>query len=61
MLFRSSACHSNEIGISHVIQAIDAPNPNGVIRISFGTDTRIEDIPYLVESFIECYLALQED
>ena len=56
-----SACHSNEIGISHVIQAIDAPNPNGVIRISFGTDTRIEDIPYLVESFIECYLALQED
>jgi cysteine desulfurase len=56
-----SACHSNEVGVSHVIEAIHAKSPNGVIRISFGTETTVEDIPYLVDAFQMAYDDLKND
>lgn len=56
-----SACHTHEVGISHVIEAIQAPSPEGVIRISFGTDTKKSDIPFLIEAFVEAYEALNDE
>jgi cysteine desulfurase len=56
-----SACHSNEVGVSHVIEAIQANYPEGVIRISFGTETTLEDIPYLVDAFQTAYDNLKND
>ena len=50
-----SACHTHELGVSHVIEAIHAPHKEGIIRVSFGMDTEIEDIPYLVEQFFDAY------
>lgn len=50
-----SACHTHEVGVSHVIEAIQAPYKEGIVRVSFGMDTVIEDIPYLVEQFYEAY------
>lgn len=53
-----SACHSNEIGLSHVIEAIHSINPEGVIRISFGLDTDLKDVDYLVDCFKQAYESL---
>lgn len=50
-----SACHTNEIGVSHVIQAIQAPYPDGIIRISFGLDTQLSELEILNERFKAAY------
>ncbi len=55
-----SACHSNEIGVSHVISAIKCTNPNGVIRISFGLDFDLGNLPYIILCFKQVYNQLIE-
>ncbi len=49
-----SACNSDSIEPSHVLQAINVPQEfiNGTIRISLGKDTTIEDIKSVAESLI---------
>lgn len=53
-----SACHTNEVGVSHVIEAIQAPYPDGIIRISFGLDTTLSELEALNEQFKDAYESL---
>ncbi len=45
-----SACHTDLVEPSHVLQAIKVPEEyaNGTLRISFGKDTTKKDIDYLI-------------
>ncbi len=45
-----SACHSDSVEPSHVLQAIKVPEDyiNGTLRISFGKETTKKDIDYLI-------------
>ncbi|MBQ0139646.1 MAG: cysteine desulfurase [Kurthia sp.] len=49
----SSACHSKDSKVSHVVQAMGVPDEyaRGVIRISFGKDNTDEDIAELKRVF----------
>ncbi|MDP3990398.1 MAG: cysteine desulfurase family protein [archaeon] len=48
-----SACNAGIIGVSHVLEAIEAENQNGTIRFSFGKETTKEQLVIVI-------LALQE-
>ena len=52
-----SACNATDIRPSHVLRAINQKNidKTGTIRISFGTQNQLEDIPYIASKIIECY------
>ncbi|MDO9628441.1 MAG: cysteine desulfurase family protein [Acholeplasmataceae bacterium] len=53
-----SACNQLNILPSHVLRAIDQENISntGTIRISFGIQNKVEDILYISDKIVECYL-----
>lgn len=50
-----SACNSTSVGISHVLKAIkvDENYVQGTIRITFGLDSSIDDMPWIISKFKE--------
>jgi cysteine desulfurase len=57
-----SACNATDIRPSHVLRAINQENieKTGTIRISFGAQNKIENISYIANKIIECYLQNKE-
>ena len=57
-----SACTSGSLDPSHVLLAIGLPHEiaHGSLRLSFGTDSKLEDIDYIVETIKNVVTRLRE-
>jgi cysteine desulfurase len=55
-----SACLSNEVLESHVLKAIHSKDDMGTLRISFGKDSNIKDLPYVVKMMKDVYEQLKD-
>jgi cysteine desulfurase len=58
-----SACSADQLVASHVLEAIQTPMSHimGAIRITFGHDNTIDEIPYIVEAIKTEVEELSED
>jgi cysteine desulfurase len=56
-----SACLSNEVTESHVLKAIGVSPDVGTIRMSFGKDTLIDDLPDVWDIIKDVYEEIKED
>lgn len=56
-----SACLSNEIKGSHVLEAIQRDASYATIRLSFGTESKIEDIDHVCQIISQVYEDLREN
>ncbi|HPG43939.1 MAG TPA: aminotransferase class V-fold PLP-dependent enzyme, partial [Acholeplasmataceae bacterium] len=55
-----SACLSNEVLESHVLKAIHIKDNMGTLRISFGKDSDIKDLPLVVKTMKDIYEQLKD-
>ncbi|MBN2558384.1 MAG: cysteine desulfurase NifS [Clostridia bacterium] len=62
MASSGSACTSGSLDPSHVLLALGLPHEiaHGSLRLSFGTDSRMEDVDYIVETIKRIVLRLRE-
>ncbi len=56
-----SACLSNEIKGSHVLEAIQRDDSYATIRLSFGTESKLSDVENIVQIIHDCYEDLREN
>jgi cysteine desulfurase len=58
-----SACSADELVASHVLEAIKTPSSHimGAIRITFGHENKVEEIPYVIEAIKTEIEELTED
>jgi cysteine desulfurase len=54
-----SACSSGKVASSHVLTAMDVPDADRAIRISFGLATSPDEIEHLVEAVHALYIRIQ--